>query len=271
MIIDQTLPQRASMERVVRAGRSWPMLKLLQLAVEFVRAGLLLRLQFPRMQRDEKLGGIQRWASRILQILEIEVECNKLPPAGFVGLVVANHLSWLDVLVIQSLMPGVFVAKSEVRNWPLIGAMARACTTIFVDRRSARSAHAMVDSTVAAFEQGYAVIAFPEGTSSEGADLGSFHANIFEGAIRAATDVQTVTLRYVNTDTGSPAKAAVFIGETTLLSSLRKVLGTSTIKIKVHIGKTLYAPGQTRRSLSTQAHRHISAQLAQINRTCFHN
>jgi 1-acyl-sn-glycerol-3-phosphate acyltransferase len=248
------------------AGRSFQLVKLARLAAEFIRGGFLLRLQFPQLQQDERLSAIQHWASRILHILEVKVECNQLAPANFAGLVVANHLSWLDVLVIQSLMPGVFVAKSEVRRWPLIGAMAQACKTIFVDRASARSAHAMVDSTVAAFEQGYTVVAFPEGTSSDGAEVGSFHANIFEGAIRARTDVQPLTLRYVDTATGMPAVAAVFTGEMTLLSSLRRVLGTSTIRTQVHFGNLIAAQGHSRKSLAQQAHRSIQSRLPASSR-----
>jgi 1-acyl-sn-glycerol-3-phosphate acyltransferase len=234
---------------------------VLQLTAAFFKAWLLLRLRFPRMQREEKLREIQNWSSRVLEILEIEVHCNQVPDSDFTGLMVSNHLSWLDVLVLQSLLPGVFVAKSEVRHWPLIGAMARACETIFVDRASARSAHAMVDSSVAAFEQGYTVIAFPEGTSSDGLDLGHFHANIFEAAIRTRAQVQTITLHYVDALTGIPDKAAHFTGETTLLSSLRKVLARSSIKSQVHMGERIHAIGHTRRSLSHLAHRTIRMQL----------
>lgn len=260
-MIDQTLtlPQvNASMPCSTRRPQAF---KLLLLAREFIRAGILLRWQFPTLQREQKVQTIKRWASKMLQILEIEVHCNQLPDSDFAGLVVSNHLSWLDILVIQSLMPGVFVAKAEVGRWPLIGAMARSCATIFVDRATARSAHAMVDSTVAAFEQRYTVVAFPEGTSTDGSDLARFHANVFEGAIRAQAQVQPVSLRYVDANTGLPAESAHFTGETTLLASLRKVLASSSIKTQVHLSQRIVAVGHTRKSLCHQAHRVIRAQL----------
>ena len=260
-MLEQTLTQPLVGTGMPSAAGRRPLLKVLLLAQEFIRAGILLRWQFPTLQREQKLQAIQRWASKVLQILEIEVHCNQAPDADFAGLVVSNHLSWLDVLVIQSLMPGVFVAKAEVRYWPLIGAMARNCATIFVDRATARSAHAMVDSTVAAFELGHAVIAFPEGTSTEGHDLGRFHANVFEGAIRAQAPVQPVCLRYVDGSTGLPAESAHFTGETTLLASLRKVIATSAIKTQVHFGPHIGAAGHTRKTLCHQAHRVIRTQL----------
>ncbi len=260
-MLEQTLPQSLVSARLPSSAGRRPLLKVLLLAQEFIRAGVLLRWQFSTLQREQKLQSIQRWARKVLQILEIEVHCNQLPDADFAGLVVSNHLSWLDILVIQSLMPGVFVAKAEVGCWPLIGAMARNCATIFVDRATARSAHAMVDSTVAAFEQGYAVIAFPEGTSTDGSDLGRFHANVFEGAIRAQAQVQPVALRYVDANTGLPAESAHFIGETTLLASLRKVLACSSITTQVHLGHCIGSAGHTRKSLCHHAHRVIRTQL----------
>ena len=117
--------------------------KLLRIALQFGRAAWLVALRFPHLQQVQKLAHIQRWSQQMLAILEIEVASNKLAPSGFAGLVVSNHLSWLDILVLQSLLPGAFVAKTEVRRWPVVGYLAQACATIFVDRASPRSARAM--------------------------------------------------------------------------------------------------------------------------------
>jgi 1-acyl-sn-glycerol-3-phosphate acyltransferase len=197
----------------------------------------------------------------VLLILEIEVQCDGCAPPQFSGLLVANHVSWLDILVIQSVLPGVFVAKSEVRRWPLIGALAQACATIFVQRSSSRSARAMVDACVAAFEQGYCVVGFPEGTSGDGCDLGVFHSNIFEGAIQAQTQVQPLSLRYVDARTGQPSEAPVFVGDTTLASSLKRVMATPSIQVRLHFGACISAHGHSRKTLAAQAHQSIRGQL----------
>jgi 1-acyl-sn-glycerol-3-phosphate acyltransferase len=222
---------------------------------------MVLWLKFPRLRRDQRLHEIQRWATRVLLILDIEVQYSGPLNMTSAVLVVANHLSWLDVLVIQSLKPGVFVAKAEVQHWPLVGWMARACATIFVQRASPRSARDMVDATMNAFDQGYSVIAFPEGTSSNGSDVGVFHANIFEGAIKARTGIQPISLRYVDAATGLPNETAHFTGDMTLVSSLRKVMASRSIKTQVHIGACIGSQGHTRKSLAMQAQQSIRRQL----------
>ena len=240
--------------------RSRPV-KLLGIALQFGRGAWIVAVRFPAWPKAQRLQAIQRWASQLLAILEIEVHSNQLPQTGFAGLVVSNHLSWLDILVLQSLMPGSFVAKKEVRQWPVVGYLAQACATIFVDRSSPRSARSMVDDTAAAIAQGYAVVVFPEGTSSNGQALGDFHANIFESAIRAQAPVQLLSLQYVDRTTGSAAAAAHFIDDMTLMASLKDVMASSSIQARVHIGDCLSADGHTRKSLALQAHQRIRAHL----------
>ena len=243
------------------------LVKAIGLMLELVAAMLILSLLFPRLQRTGKLDHTRRWARRVLAILQVEVRCAGMVPSDCAGLVVANHVSWLDILVIQSLMPGIFVAKAEVRRWPLFGRVAQGCSTIFVRRSSSRSARAMVDASVAAFGQGYSVVAFPEGTSTDGSDLGVFHANIFEAAIRSNTPVQPLTLRYLDARTGLPSDAALFIGETSLLSSLRAVMATSSLTTQVHVGACIDPSGQSRKSLAMATHQAIRGQLMALCET----
>ena len=236
-------------------------LKLFRLALQFARGTCVVALRFPRLGPTQKQQAIQRWAQQVLAVLEIEVQTNTLPPQDFAGLVVSNHLSWLDVLVLQSLMPAAFVAKNEVRRWPLVGYMAAACATIFVDRASARSAHAMVDRSAAAMAQGQAIVVFPEGTSSDGTGLGRFHPNIFESAIRAKAPVQLLTLKYLDRSTGAVDTAAHFTGDMTLLESLQRVMASSRIRAQVHIGECLSAQGHSRKTLAQQAHARMHTLL----------
>lgn len=238
-----------------------PLLKMAHLAGAFAHAAWLVRWQFPQCSAAQQQQAIQHWARRVLAILEVEVVCNPLPLEGRAALVVCNHLSWLDVLVMQSLMPGVFVAKSEVQAWPVVGKLAQACATIFVQRASARSARSMVDSAVAALSSGHSVVVFPEGTSTDGTQVLGFHANIFECAIQAEHAVQPVTLHYRDRADGGPARAAHFIGDTSLLASLRDVVSCSTIQARVHLGAPIAAAGHTRKSLALQAHASIRSQL----------
>jgi 1-acyl-sn-glycerol-3-phosphate acyltransferase len=238
-----------------------PLFKMARLLQAFARAAWLVRKRFPQLTAQQQQQEIQRWARQVLAILEVDVACS-LPTVSDPGaLVVCNHLSWLDVLVIQSLLPGVFVAKSEVQAWPVVGTLARACATIFVQRASARSARAMVDSAACALARGHSVVAFPEGTSSDGSQVLGFHANIFECAIQADAKVLPVTLHYLDRSHGGPATAAHFIGDMGLLASLREVMASSTIQARVHLGAPIGTAGHTRKSLSLQAHASICSQL----------
>jgi 1-acyl-sn-glycerol-3-phosphate acyltransferase len=251
------------------AGRSpgrHALRKLPRLALQFARGASVVALRFPALNAAQKGLEIQRWARQVLAILEIEVQANTPLPAGFAGLVVANHLSWLDVLVLQSLMPVAFVAKTEVRHWPVVGYLAQACATIFVDRSSARSAHAMVEDTAAAMLRGRAVVVFPEGTSSDGTRLGHFHANIFESAIRAAAPVQLLTLQYLDPGSDLPATAAHFIGDMTLLSSLKRVTGTSGMRARVQLGDCIGTQGHSRKTLALHAHARMQRQMMEATR-----
>ena len=231
----------------------------------FCQATFLAKVRFPGLTKEQTLQAIQRWAKQVLGSLEIDVQTNRRPLENFSGLVVSNHLSWLDILVLQSLIPGVFVAKKEVRSWAVLGYLAQACATIFVDRSSPRSARLMVDRTTAASQQGYAVVVFPEGTSSDGSDLGNFHANIFESAIRAGSAVQLLTLEYIDTATGNAAGDAHYIGEMTFVSSLWRILRHSSIAARVHVGECIAADGHSRKTLALHAHGKIRAHLTTQN------
>jgi len=237
------------------------LLKWVRIAFQFGRAGWIVAMRFPGLHKEQRLREIQRWSKSVLHVLQIEVRCNQLPDAGFAGLVVSNHLSWVDILVLQSILPGTFVAKTEVRHWPVVGYLAQACATIFVNRSSPRSARTMVDHTVAAIAEGYAVIVFPEGTSTDGDDLGTFHANIFESAIRADGQVQLLTLKYVDKVSGEVAKDVHFTGDMSLLNSIGSVTRLSTTQAVVHLGECVPANGHTRKSLAQHAHQSIRAQL----------
>ena len=258
---EPTLAQSVPVDKFSGKVRDFALFKMLALLFEMSRSGLVLWRKFPKLGSQQKLREIQRWAKNVLHILQVDVRFDGVRPASGVSLVVANHVSWLDILVLQSLLPGVFVAKAEVRRWPVIGTMAEICSTIFVERSSRKSARSMVQGTITAFDQGYCVIAFPEGTSSDGTDLGVFHANIFEGAIQARTLVQPVTLGYLNAQTGLPDDSAPFIGDTMLTASLRKVMSSSSIRCQVNFGEPIDSVGHSRKSLANQAHRSIRRQL----------
>ena len=240
------------------------LIKYLRLIAAFAKAFAILWFQFPRASREQKLAHIQAWSTHVLEA--IGVRLNVMPSSAQIGanniqLWVANHVSWLDVLVIQALQPCVFVAKSEVRHWPLVGHMAQACGVVFVDRSSSSSARKMVDDVASALHHGYCVAGFPEGTSSEGHDVSLFHANLFEAAIDRGVEVVPLALRYTDARTGLLCMQAAFVGDLGFMQSLHQVMGTSHLAVDVQIGKTLSPHGHSRRTLAHLSHRSVLSQL----------
>jgi 1-acyl-sn-glycerol-3-phosphate acyltransferase len=238
--------------------------KYLRLIAAFAKAFAILWFQFPRASREQKLAHIQAWSTHVLKA--IGVRLNVTPSSAQIGsnniqLWVANHVSWLDVLVIQALQPCVFVAKSEVRHWPLVGHMAQACGVVFVDRSSSSSARKMVDDVASALHHGYCVAGFPEGTSSEGHDVSLFHANLFEAAIDRGVEVVPLALRYTDARTGLLCMQAAFVGDLGFMQSLHQVIRTSHLTVGVKIGSTLSPQGHSRRTLAHLSHRSVSSQL----------
>lgn len=242
------------------------LIKYIRLIHAFAHAFWILWLKFPHLSRDKKLEAIQSWSSATLKILGIHVIQQKLAPQdGQVSdaplMLVANHISWIDALIIQSIQPSVFVAKSEIRNWPVVGSIAKACGVVFVDRGSPSSARRMVDDVSSALHHGYCVAGFPEGTSSEGTSVSLFHANLFEAAINHHVQVQPVAIRYTDPQTGLICMRAAFIGDIGFVQSLHQVMASKAIHAKVHVGELISSQGHSRRTLAHLSHRSVSSQL----------
>lgn len=240
------------------------LIKYLRLIVAVVNAFQILWFKFPRASREKKLALIQNWSNNFLKVLGLHLHVepsHESRQASAVNLVVSNHVSWLDVLVIQSICPSVFVAKLEVQRWPMIGHLATACGVIFVDRGSTQAARKMVDDVAAALHHGYTVAGFPEGTSGEGDTVHVFHANLFEAAIKNDSRVLPMALRYTHAHTNAICREAAFVGELGFLDSLHRIIKTGRINVRVKLGPALPPQGHSRRTLAHLSHQHVAMQL----------
>lgn len=243
------------------------LIKYFRLWLAFAHAFLLVWFKFPRASREEKLSHIQNWSRHVLALLGITVEVTQASPLTSpqpTQLLVANHVSWLDVLVIQALQPCVFVAKSEVANWPLVGSIARACGVVFVDRSSSTSARKMVDDVTNALHHGYCVAGFPEGTSSVGHTVSLFHANLFEAAIHRDVHVLPLAVRYTHARSGHLCTNAAFVGDIGFLASLHQIMTTPDLCVSVHTGLAIAPRGHSRRTLAHVCHRSVVHQLQML-------
>ncbi len=192
-------------------------------------------------------GAGVRWvARRLLGALGVTVrQHGPAPRPG--SLLVANHVSWVDVLALLTVTPLSLVAKREVGTWPAVGAMARASRVIFIDRNRPKGLPATVAEVAAALRARRTVAVFPEGTTSCGTRQGRFRPAMFQAAVDAGAPVVPISIRY-----GSPA--AAFIGDETLWRSLRRVATLRGLTATLVVAPALRPePGADRRSLARAA------------------
>ncbi|WP_293600171.1 lysophospholipid acyltransferase family protein [Polynucleobacter sp. 39-46-10] len=149
-------------------------------------------------------------------------------------LLASNHISWLDIHVINAFKPVRFVAKSEVRGWPVFGWMAEQLGTVFIRRDSARHARQVVDQ-IAEVLKAESVCIFPEGTSSSGESVLPFKPNLFESAILANAPVLPIAIVYRKRSTGLKSDAPAFIGDMGLLESMSNVISNRDIEVQLHL------------------------------------
>lgn len=176
-------------------------------------------LAFPHLDRPAQQARIRWWAGKMFRVLGMRLEvAGQFRPGA--KLVVANHVSWLDILAVHAACPEArFVSKAEVRHWPLVRRLVDSARTLYLQRERARDALRVVHEMAEAMRQGDTVAVFPEGTTGNGHALLPFHGNLLQAAISIGTPVQPVALHFADAE-GPVSAAADFTGDTTLMQSL---------------------------------------------------
>ncbi|WP_231406674.1 1-acyl-sn-glycerol-3-phosphate acyltransferase [Streptomyces sp. MC1] len=184
---------------------------------------------------------VRRWCRWIVRAIGVRVRITgAAPPAGGL-LLVANHVSWLDIPLLTAVRPARMLAKTEVRRWPLAGALAARGGALFIERDRLRALPGTVADIAGALRAGAAVTAFPEGSTWCGRAHGRFRRAVFQAALDAGVPVQPVGLRYRRQD-GGPGTAAAFVGEDTLLASLWRVARARGLVAEVEV-RPVIPPG----------------------------
>lgn len=176
------------------------------------------------------------------------------------GMLVANHISWLDIFVINAFAPAAFVSKDDVRNWPLIGWLCTRTETIFLERGSRAAAQRARETMVAQLQAGAHVTVFPEGTTSAGDRVLPFHAALFQGAIDARMPVLPLALRYLDAD-GQPSRAPAYDGDITLMQCLLAIVRAGGLVAEIRILSPLDSTLADRRHLAARCHHAIAWHL----------
>ncbi|MFF7215813.1 lysophospholipid acyltransferase family protein [Streptomyces sp. NPDC008238] len=206
---------------------------------------------------------IRRWTRAAVAAFGIRVRLPDAAPRepGTGLLVVSNHVSWLDIVLIAAVFPGRNVAKREIRDWPVIGRLCVRGRTIFIDRERIRTLPDTVAEVAQALRSGATVVAFPEGSTWCGGEEGHYRRALFQAALDAGADVQPLLVRYRYAD-GRSSTAAAFLGEDTLMDSVRRVVAARGLTAEVTAFPRITADSLPDRRALAAAARHSAVAPA---------
>lgn len=226
-------------------------------ALGFVLAGCIFdywRLRFRgALALEQRALWLQSSCRKVLSSLHIESRIVGSPPTR--GLVVSNHLSYLDVVVLAAAMPCSFVAKSEIAGWPVFGKAARAGGTIFLVRTSRASANSVAVEIERRLDMPVPILLFPEGTSTDGSHVLRFHSRLIDPAVVAAAPITAAALRY--SADGAEERELCWFGDSLFLPHLWKTLGTQGVRAEMRFGAPrLY---RDRRTATRETHAEVVA------------
>ncbi|PIQ09732.1 MAG: 1-acyl-sn-glycerol-3-phosphate acyltransferase [Hydrogenophilales bacterium CG_4_9_14_3_um_filter_59_35] len=205
---------------------------------------------------------IRRWSVRVLAILHVRLSVKgEVPDPSAAGVMfVANHISWLDIYLLDAVCPVRFVSKAEVRAWPVIGWLAVKIGTLFIERArrhdTARAGREVVD----ALGQGDCVAVFPEGTTSNGTWLRPFHASLLQSAITSGARLWPVAIRYVHRD-GTANLSPAYVDDMSFGASLFRILNQPDMEAEITYLEPLPVQGRSRRELAALAEKAIANAL----------
>ncbi len=215
--------------------------------------------RFPFLSPEQRLHETGRWCALMAHALGLRVTSRGSVPKG-ASLLVANHISWLDILAINAVLPARFVSKADVHGWPLLGWLAANGGTLFIERERKRDAMRVVHQVAQALGDGGIVAVFPEGTTGDGRSLLGFHANLLQAAIATGTPLQPIALGYTDA-TAQPSLAVVWVGDTTLITSLWRVVTARGLHVQVSLLPPIASSGTERRELCAQVRDAIADDL----------
>jgi 1-acyl-sn-glycerol-3-phosphate acyltransferase len=216
---------------------------------------------FRRWHRRRRHAAIRRWSERLLFILCVKRRCVNRP-ARFPErcLLVLNHISWLDIFLVDATHPAMFVAKSEIRDWPVAGALVTRVGTLYLERGRAAAARRTNRRIEEALTEGHLVACFPEGTTSSGESVGRFHGALFQPAIDADAVIQPVVLRY-RERSGERTRAPAYVGDDSLLKCVWNIASTPCITAELLFLKPVRAGMRNRRELAQELRALIQEEL----------
>lgn len=222
-------------------------LKLLRGVWHLLVGWATIYFRFPQLNSQQREARVQVWAMQLLHIWGVDLEVRGRPVMQGPALLVCNHISWLDILVIHATRHCRFVSKSELRDWPMLGTLATGGGTLYIERAQRKDAMRMVKDMAQSLKNGEVLAVFPEGTTGDGVGILPFHANLIQSAIDGDAPVQPLALQFIDSQTNTLSMAARYIDDDTLLGSVWSTLNARHLKAIVNFGDLQTANGRDRR------------------------
>jgi 1-acyl-sn-glycerol-3-phosphate acyltransferase len=236
--------------------------RVMRMAWHVLRAVAIAALVFPFLDNAQRRVRVQRFSRRLLTIFAVRVTVSGAPPRALdaPAMMVSNHVSWLDIFAINAAHAMRFVAKSEIRRWPVIGWLCEKGGTLFIERTHRRHTLNINAQIVAGLRQGDTFAVFPEGTITAGDVVLPFHASLLQPALACNARLFPVAIRYTRAD-GSLCREADYAGDKTLLDTLRMMLTQPVIQAHLQFLPPLTCEGRHRRELAHDAAQLIASAL----------
>ncbi|UXY16585.1 1-acyl-sn-glycerol-3-phosphate acyltransferase [Chitiniphilus purpureus] len=179
-------------------------------------------------------------------------------------LLLANHISWLDIFVLNSATVSRFVAKAEIKHWPMLGRLCSAAGTLFIERERKRDTARVGGVMLAALREGHCVAIFPEGTTSDGRCILPFRSSLLQAAIDSHATIQPIYLRYIDQQ-GNWNDAPAYINQMTLTESLWRLLGTRGLVAEINFLAPFVVQDMDRREVTRYAEERIKTAHDALN------
>jgi 1-acyl-sn-glycerol-3-phosphate acyltransferase len=235
-------------------------LRLARIVLHLLHGLLTATLFFPFFSKVRCRQEIKTWSCVLLRILRLQVHLHGTPARVRPLMLVANHVSWLDIFAMNSVNPVRFVAKSEIRRWPVIGLLSARTGTLFIERGRRRDT-ARVNGLIAeAMLEDDVVAVFPEGTTTDGSQVLRFHSSLLQPALIADAAVQPIALRFTHKD-GSLCVDAAYDGDKSLWQSLLQIIAWQQMDAHLYFLPLLAKDVPHRRALADAAHAAIASRL----------
>ncbi len=235
--------------------------RVARLVLHVLHGMAVMAWRFPSLDAAGRQARIQWWSAGLLRAVGVGLRVRGTPRPG-ATLLVANHVSWLDIAALHAAVPQArFVAKADIHRWPLLGWLVAGAGTLFIERERKRDALRVVHTMADALRAGQTVAVFPEGTTGPGPELLPFHANLLQAAIATETPIQPAVLRFADArQRFSPA--VEFVGDTTLVQSLWRVATARGLVAHVDLLPPQGSTHADRRALAEHLRQVMAEQLA---------